>query len=144
MKNALSLTRAQFTAQAKEILLSDIAKACVGKPRKNATGSVGWNCNGKGVVPFGDSLLNVQIGANVTVIGSKNYTAEQYAAFESAAKELILGNISGAVKGAPRTFESGSLGWYCTGKGVVPVGDALVNVQIGCNVTVIGSKELGQ
>lgn len=144
MKNALNLTRAQFAANAKEILLSTIAGNCVGKPRKNSTGSVGWNCNGKGVVPCGESLLNVQIGGNVTVIGSKGFTAEQYAAFEAQAKDLILAHIAGAVKGTPRTFESGSLGWYCTGKGVVPVGDALMPVQIGCNVTVIGSKDLGQ
>jgi hypothetical protein len=40
----------------------------------------------------------------------------------------------------PKEFSTGSLGWYLNGKTTVKVGDANVPVQIGMNVTVIGSK----
>jgi hypothetical protein len=148
MKNALNFSRAQFLANAPEILLSNVAAATTGKPRQMGTGSCGWNCNGKGVVPFGDSLLPVQISANVVVIGSKDFTPEQKAAFDKGAKEIILGAIGQATTGKPRQNKAdadgkASLGWYCTGKGVVAVeGLGPVKVQIGSNVTVIGSKEL--
>ena len=40
----------------------------------------------------------------------------------------------------PKEFSTGSLGWYLNGKATVKVGDTPVTVQIGMNVTVIGSK----
>jgi hypothetical protein len=40
----------------------------------------------------------------------------------------------------PKLFSTGSYGWYLTGKTPVKVGDAVVNVQIGLNATVVGSK----
>jgi hypothetical protein len=42
-----------------------------------------------------------------------------------------------------REFATGSLGWNANGKGKVDVaGVADVVVQVGCNVTLVGSKEL--
>lgn len=41
----------------------------------------------------------------------------------------------------PKEFSTGSFGWYLTGKLMLPVGEKKVNVQIGLNMTVIGSKE---
>lgn len=39
-------------------------------------------------------------------------------------------------------FSTGSLGWYMNGKTQIKVGDKVVTVQIGLNLTVVGSKEL--
>lgn len=51
------------------------------------------------------------------------------------------------INGVPMTaevkeFSTGSLGWYLNGKTNVKVGDKSVSVQIGMNLTVVGSKEL--
>ena len=45
---------------------------------------------------------------------------------------------------APRTFGTGSLGWYSSGKGVVVLDGKPCKVQIATTITVIGSKELPQ
>jgi hypothetical protein len=41
-----------------------------------------------------------------------------------------------------REFSTGSLGWYLNGKTTIDVGGTRVQVQIGMNLTVVGSKEL--
>lgn len=41
-----------------------------------------------------------------------------------------------------KEFSTGSLGWYLNGKTTIRVGDAPVSVQIGMNLTIVGSKEL--
>jgi hypothetical protein len=51
------------------------------------------------------------------------------------------------INGIPMTaevkeFSTGSLGWYLNGKASVKVGDKSVSVQIGMNLTIVGSKEL--
>ena len=51
------------------------------------------------------------------------------------------------VNGIPMTaevkeFSTGSLGWYLNGKMSIKVGESAVTVQIGMNMTVLGSKEL--
>ncbi len=51
------------------------------------------------------------------------------------------------INGAPmiaevKEFSTGSLGWYLNGKTTVKVGDKNVSVQIGMNLTIVGSKEL--
>ena len=42
----------------------------------------------------------------------------------------------------PREFSTGSLGWYLNGKTVVEVNGVKVTVQVGVNLTIVGSKEL--
>ena len=51
------------------------------------------------------------------------------------------------VNGIPMTadvkeFSTGSLGWFLTGKTHLKVGEKTVSVQIGMNLTIVGSKEL--
>ena len=41
-----------------------------------------------------------------------------------------------------KEFSTGSLGWYLNGKTMIDVGGTLVPVQIGLNLTIVGSKEL--
>jgi hypothetical protein len=42
----------------------------------------------------------------------------------------------------PKEFSTGSLGWYLNAKVTVEVDGVRVPVQVGMNLTVVGSKEL--
>lgn len=57
--------------------------------------------------------------------------------------------VSVTINGVPlqaevKEFSTGSLGWYLNGKMTVDVGGTPVSVQIGMNMTIVGSKELPQ
>lgn len=57
--------------------------------------------------------------------------------------------VSVSINGVPlqaevKEFSTGSLGWYLNGKMTVEVGGTPVSVQIGMNMTIVGSKELPQ
>jgi hypothetical protein len=41
-----------------------------------------------------------------------------------------------------KEFSTGSLGWFLNGKTTMDVGGKTVTVQIGLNMTIVGSKEL--
>ncbi len=41
-----------------------------------------------------------------------------------------------------KEFSTGSLGWYLNGKTKIEVGGVKVQVQMGINLTIVGSKEL--
>jgi hypothetical protein len=41
-----------------------------------------------------------------------------------------------------KEFSTGSLGWYLNGKTNIRIGETPVSVQIGMNLTIVGSKEL--
>ena len=52
-------------------------------------------------------------------------------------------NIGGTTMLADvKEFSTGSLGWYLNGKTILKIGDKPVTVQIGLNMTIVGSKEL--
>jgi hypothetical protein len=40
-----------------------------------------------------------------------------------------------------KSFSTGSFGWYLNGKTVIQIDGKAVSVQIGMNMTVVGSKE---
>jgi hypothetical protein len=43
---------------------------------------------------------------------------------------------------APREFSTGSFGWYVNGKANIMVDGKPISVQVGLNLTVVGSKEM--
>ena len=43
---------------------------------------------------------------------------------------------------SPKEFSTGSLGWYLNGKIPIEINGVSVQVQIGLNLTIVGSKEL--
>lgn len=53
---------------------------------------------------------------------------------------IVLDNIP--MSAEAREFSTGSLGWYLNGKTMIDVGGKKVSVQIGMNLTIVGSKEL--
>lgn len=56
--------------------------------------------------------------------------------------EITIGGIP--MSADPKEFSTGSLGWYLNNKVNLKVGDKSVTVQIGLNLTIVGSKELPQ
>jgi len=44
----------------------------------------------------------------------------------------------------PKAFSTGSFGWYLSGKATLMVDGQPVQVQVGANLAVIGSKESGK
>jgi hypothetical protein len=41
-----------------------------------------------------------------------------------------------------KEFSTGSLGWYCGGKLALTIDGKPVKVQVGLNLTIVGSKEI--
>lgn len=56
------------------------------------------------------------------------------------AVEVVIGGVP--LMAEVKEFSTGSLGWYLNGKTTVRIGDQPVSVQIGLNLTIVGSKEL--
>jgi len=65
------------------------------------------------------------------------------AEFWDKAEDLKV-SINGqeAIFAEKKGFSTGSLGWYLNGKTTVEIGGKRVAVQIGLNLTIVGSKEL--
>lgn len=62
--------------------------------------------------------------------------------FRSKAKPVSV-TINGVpLQAEVKEFSTGSLGWYLNGKTLIDVGGTQVSVQIGMNLTIVGSKEL--
>jgi hypothetical protein len=62
--------------------------------------------------------------------------------FRAGAKPLKV-EINGVpLMAEVKEFSTGSFGWYLNGKTVVEIGGKPVSVQIGLNMTVVGSKEV--
>jgi hypothetical protein len=62
--------------------------------------------------------------------------------FRDHAKPVAI-TIAGANMTVPvKEFSTGSLGWYLNGKTTIEVNGVAVAVQIGLNLTIVGSKEL--
>ena len=54
--------------------------------------------------------------------------------------DVVIGGIP--MLAEVKEFSTGSLGWYLNGKMTIKVVDTPVAVQIGMNLTVVGSKDL--
>ena len=66
-------------------------------------------------------------------------TREEFRTQAQPVKVVVNGiELSAEVK----EFSTGSFGWYLSGKVPVEVGGKRAQVQVGANLTVIGSKEL--
>lgn len=71
-KAALALTRDQFRTQAKAIPVVINGKEMTAAAKEFSTGSLGWNINDKLQVEVGGQTVTVQVGLNLTIIGSKD------------------------------------------------------------------------
>ena len=63
--------------------------------------------------------------------------------FKDSAHPVSFEIAGTAVSAEPREFSTGSFGWYFTGKVNIVVNGKTLPVQVGCNLTVVGSKDVG-
>lgn len=77
-------------------------------------------------------------------MGKKTACAVDRKEFREHAKpvEVIINGVP--LLAEVKEFSTGSLGWYLNGKTTCKIGDKLVPVQIGLNLTIVGSKDLPQ
>lgn len=62
--------------------------------------------------------------------------------FQTSAKPVEIVVNGNRWMAAPKEFSTGSLGWYLNEKVTLEVDGVPVTVQIGMNLTIVGSKEL--
>lgn len=62
--------------------------------------------------------------------------------FRDGAKPVSITINGNTMLADPKEFSTGSLGWYLNGKTVIEINGVQVTVQVGLNLTVVGSKEL--
>lgn len=86
-KTSCPITRAQFTAHAQTMVVTINGKEYNAQPKEFSTGSLGWNINDKVIVEIAGKQVTVQIGMNLTVVGSKDLPKEASASEPADASE---------------------------------------------------------
>lgn len=84
-KTTCPITRQQFRVDAKPVEVVVNGIPLIAEVKEFSTGSLGWYLNGKTSIKVGDSSVSVQIGMNLTIVGSKELPKD--AASESAPAE---------------------------------------------------------
>ena len=75
-KTACPITRAQFKEKAKAVEVIIDGNKMIGAAREFSTGSMGWNISSKMTIMVGDTPVTVQVGLNLTIVGSKELPKE--------------------------------------------------------------------
>ena len=70
-KTSCPVTRDQFRAGAKAVPITIAGTSMLAEPKEFSTGSLGWYLNGKAVIDIHGVAVTVQIGMNLTIVGSK-------------------------------------------------------------------------
>ncbi len=65
------ITREEFSSQAQQVKIVVDGKELEAEVKEFSTGSFGWYYNGKTTVMVDGKPLSVQVGLNLTVVGSK-------------------------------------------------------------------------
>lgn len=71
MKTVCPVTRAEFSEKAEDVVVVIDGKQLVASVKEFSTGSLGWNINGKTTVDIDGKSVTVQVGLNLTIVGSK-------------------------------------------------------------------------
>jgi hypothetical protein len=71
-KTTCPITRAEFREKAQPINITIDNAPMTAPPREFSTGSLGWNLNSKTTMNIGGTPVTVQIGMNITLVGSKD------------------------------------------------------------------------
>ena len=83
-KTACPITRDEFLAQAKSVEITINGQPLSALAREFSTGSFGWHFGDKVTLKVGDTLVKVQVGMTLTVIGSKEAPRGVNGALEAA------------------------------------------------------------
>ena len=84
-KTNCPITRADFRAQAKPITVTIAGVPQAAEVKEFSTGSLGWYLNGKTSVEINGTPVSVQIGLNLTIVGSKELPQDQAESSQQAA-----------------------------------------------------------
>jgi hypothetical protein len=76
-KNPCPVTREQFSEKAEPLKIVINGQELLAEVKEFSTGSFGWYLNGKVVVPIDGKSVSVQVGMNLTVVGSKEAAAKK-------------------------------------------------------------------
>ncbi len=72
MAKACPITRAEFREGAKPVQVKIGEVSLLADVKEFSTGSLGWFVNGKTLIDVGGKQVSVQIGLNLTIVGSKD------------------------------------------------------------------------
>jgi hypothetical protein len=86
-KTHCPITRAEFRAHAKPVAVQIHGTPLEAAVKEFSTGSLGWYLNGKTMVEVNGKKVTVQIGLNMTIVGSKELERDQPPAQEAAPAE---------------------------------------------------------
>lgn len=75
-KSACPLTQSQFLAKAEPLKIGINGQEMLAEVKAFSTGSFGWYLNGKTVIQVDGKAVSVQIGMNLTIVGSKEAARE--------------------------------------------------------------------
>ena len=75
-KTTLQLRRGEFREHAQPIEVVINGVPLLAEVKEFSTGSLGWYLNGKTTIKLGDKPVPVQIGLNLTIVGSKDLPAD--------------------------------------------------------------------
>jgi hypothetical protein len=70
-KTLCPVTRAEFRSHARPVTVTVAGVPLVAEVKEFSTGSLGWYLNGKTTVEIDGRPVSVQIGLNLTIVGSK-------------------------------------------------------------------------
>jgi hypothetical protein len=70
-KSACPLSKTQFLEKAEAVKVSINGQELIADKREFSTGSFGWYYNGKVSITVDGKPLSIQVGLNLTVVGSK-------------------------------------------------------------------------
>jgi len=70
-KSSCPLSLAQFVSKAEPLKITINGQEMLAEVKAFSTGSFGWYLNGKTVIMVDGKAVSVQIGMNLTVVGSK-------------------------------------------------------------------------
>jgi hypothetical protein len=83
-KTSCPITRAQFRAHAKPIEVKIGDRTFTGGVKEFSTGSLGWNVNEKTTIEIDGKPVSVQVGLNLTIVGSKDLPRDEVSAAGAA------------------------------------------------------------
>jgi len=76
-KTTCPISRADFRTQAKPVTVTIAGVPLVAEVKEFSTGSLGWYLNGKTMVDVNGTPVSVQIGLNLTIVGSKELPKDE-------------------------------------------------------------------
>lgn len=94
-KTLCPVTRPEFLENAKALAISIDGKNLSAPAKEFSTGSLGWYLNGKTDVTINGKTVTVQIGMNLTVVGSKDLPKAPDSTAEEYAEEVAAGQHDG-------------------------------------------------